>query len=254
MPRIKDIPIALQLWSVKDACAKDFPGTLRAVKQMGYDGVEFAGFYDYPADKLRDLVAEIGLKIAGSHTGMGLLEGDKKAATISYNQTLGNNRLVVPAIPGDRVAGGLADWQKIGAWLNALAKELKPLKMKTGFHNHAVECQDVAGGGKPLDAIFDGAAKDLIMQIDIGWAFRAGTDARDWFAKYPKRSETVHVKAYSAKVETATVGEDDIPWKEVLKAAVDQGKCEWFIVEHERHAGDPLDNVRKCLDYLRSLK
>ena len=45
------LPIGLQLYSVRDDMAKDFKGTLQKVKEMGYDGVEFAGMYDHtPAE------------------------------------------------------------------------------------------------------------------------------------------------------------------------------------------------------------
>ena len=42
---LKEMGIALQLYSVREDMEKDLPGTLRAVKAMGYEGVEFAGLY-----------------------------------------------------------------------------------------------------------------------------------------------------------------------------------------------------------------
>ncbi|MBN2711749.1 MAG: sugar phosphate isomerase/epimerase [Planctomycetes bacterium] len=252
MASVQDTPIALQLWSVKDACGQDFFGTLKAVKEMGYDGVEFAGFYDKTPEELKKVLADLDLKIAGSHTGFGLLEGDNFENTTSYSKALGNTRLVIPSMPGDRVADGIAGWKKQTEVMKGIQEKLAAMGLKTGFHNHAVEFEPKEGT-TAFDTIFENTGKDFIMQIDIGWAFRAGADARDFFKKYPGRSETVHVKAYAADNDTACVGEDDVPWADVLKCAVEVGKTEWFIVEHERHEGDPLNNVRKCLDYLRSL-
>ena len=37
--------IGLQLYTVRDACEKDFPGTLKAVAAAGFSGVEFAGYW-----------------------------------------------------------------------------------------------------------------------------------------------------------------------------------------------------------------
>jgi len=44
------IPIAVQLYSVREECAQDLPGTLKAVAEMGYEGVDFAGYHELPWD------------------------------------------------------------------------------------------------------------------------------------------------------------------------------------------------------------
>lgn len=252
MTALSDIPIGLQLWSLNEACSNDLPGTLKAVRQMGYDGVEFAGFHGLPATELKALCSDLGLHIAGSHTGLPLLEDDKFEATVEYNQALGNDKLIVPAIPGNRLDGSLEGWRRVVAHLRSIQNRLRPLGLKTGFHNHDREFGEI-DGGTPFDTIFSSTDDDFIMQVDIGWVFHAGKDVRDYLRKYPGRSETVHAKAWSASNETACIGEDDIPWRDVLQCAVDVGQTKWFIVEHERHAGDPVANVRTCLDHLRSL-
>jgi len=76
------IPIALQLYSVRQDCAKDLPGTLAAVAKMGYDGVEFAGYHGRSAAELRKMCDDLGLKVAGTHIGLDTLLGDQINATI----------------------------------------------------------------------------------------------------------------------------------------------------------------------------
>ena len=92
------IPIALQLYSVRDDCAGDLSLTLQAVAQMGYEGVEFAGYYDRSAEELRDMCEDLGLKVAGTHTGLNTLLGDELAKTVEFNQILGNPYLIVPGL------------------------------------------------------------------------------------------------------------------------------------------------------------
>ena len=92
------VPIALQLYSVRDDCAGDLSLTLQAVAQMGYEGVEFAGYYDRTAEELRDMCDDLGLKVAGTHTGLNTLLGDELAKTVAFNQTLGNPYLIVPGL------------------------------------------------------------------------------------------------------------------------------------------------------------
>src|SRR4051794_6490538 len=93
------IPIALQLYSVRDECAKDLPGVLKEVARMGYEGVEFAGYYGFDAPTLRKMLDDLGLKCAGTHIMLPTLQGDALAETIAFNKTLGNKFLIVPWMP-----------------------------------------------------------------------------------------------------------------------------------------------------------
>ena len=95
------VPIALQLYSVRTDCAEDLPGTLAKVAAMGYDGVEFAGYYDYSADDLRKMLDDNGLICCGSHLGIQTLLGDELEKTAEFNRTLVNPYLIA------RSAGGV---------------------------------------------------------------------------------------------------------------------------------------------------
>src|SRR5580700_10131887 len=93
------IPIALQLYSLRDDCARDFFGTIAQVAAMGYAGVEFAGYHGASAADLRKVLDDNGLKCAGSHAGFNTLQSDQIEATIAYHATLGCANLVVPWLP-----------------------------------------------------------------------------------------------------------------------------------------------------------
>src|SRR4026207_2569221 len=84
------IPFGLQLYSVRNECAKDLDGTVAAVAKMGYKAVEFAGYHGRDAKGLRKLLDALGLKCCGTHTGLDTLLGDDLSKTIEFNHTLGN--------------------------------------------------------------------------------------------------------------------------------------------------------------------
>ena len=67
---MKAFKLGVQLYSVRDDAAKDIEGTLKAVKAMGYDGVELAGLYGKTPEELKDLAASAGLEILSAHTGL----------------------------------------------------------------------------------------------------------------------------------------------------------------------------------------
>ena len=82
------IPIALQLYSIRHDCERDLPGTLKAVAEMGYEGVEFAGYYGRSAAELRAMLDDLGLAVAGTHIRIETLMGDQLADTVAFNRAL----------------------------------------------------------------------------------------------------------------------------------------------------------------------
>src|SRR5947207_12128453 len=94
------IPFALQLYSVRNECAKDLDGTVAKVARMGYKAVEFAGYHGRDSKSLRKLLDDLGLKCCGTHIGLDTVLGDNLAKTVEFNHVLGNPFLIVPSLPG----------------------------------------------------------------------------------------------------------------------------------------------------------
>jgi hypothetical protein len=98
------IPIGLQLYSVRNECAKDLPAVLASVAAMGYQGVEFAGYHGRGAAELRGLLDSNGLKCCGTHLAIDALTGGELDRTVEFNRTLGNEFLIVASLPDERMA------------------------------------------------------------------------------------------------------------------------------------------------------
>jgi len=134
------IPIAVQLYSVRDDCKKDFDAALEQVAAMGFEGVEFAGYYSY-ADRAADLrkrLDALKLKVAGTHIGLQTLQGDVLKRTIEFHQAIGCRFLVVPS---DKAFTDPAQSRALADTFNRLAETLTPLGMACGYHNHTGEFQ-----------------------------------------------------------------------------------------------------------------
>ncbi len=245
------IPIALQLYSVRDDCAGDLSLTLQAVAQMGYEGVEFAGYYDRTAQELHDMCDDLGLKIAGTHTGIDTLLGDELAKTVEFNQILGNPYLIVPGL-SDEYRGSQQAWRDTAKLFNDIADKIADQGMFTGYHNHTGEFEPLEGG-LPWDTFGSNTRDDVVMQIDVGHALRAGADPVSYIERYPGRAKLVHIKEYSATNDEANVGEGDVQWDAVFNACETVGGTEWYIVEQERYAYPPLECVERCINSLRKM-
>ena len=246
------IPVGLQLYSVREDCKRDLPGTIAAVAKMGYKGVEFAGYYDRTAKQLRKMLDDNGLVCCGTHTGLDTLLGDNLRRTIEFNKTLGNKYLIVPGLP-EKYRTSRQAWLDTAKLFNELAEKVKPHGMLVGYHNHSIEFTAM-DGELPWDTFYGNTRKDVIMQIDVGNAIHGGADPLPYIYQYPGRAITVHVKEFSKTNKKALVGEGDVNWKAFFALCNAVGGTEWYIVEQESYAYPPLKCVEKCLRNLRKMR
>jgi sugar phosphate isomerase/epimerase len=245
------IPIAVQLYSVRFECEKDLPGTLEKVGKMGYQGVEFAGYYKRTAAELRKMLDANGLKCAGTHIGLETLMGDQLAGTIEFNKTIGNKLLIVPGLPEKRTASKQA-WLETAQLFNEIADKVKPHGMRVGYHNHQIEFKPL-DGELPWDTFFGHTKKEVVMQVDVGNALEGGGDPIPYLKKYPGRQASIHVKEFSKTNPKAFVGEGDVKWKDVFDMLEKSGGVEWYIVEYEVQGVPPLEAIDACLKNLRKM-
>lgn len=245
------IPIALQLYSVREDCQKDFAGTLKAVAAMGYQGVEFAGNYGPSVKETRKMLDDLGLKVAGAHIGLEALLEDELERTVEFHQMLGNQFLIVAGLPEERRSSKAA-WRETALLFNEIAMQLEGFRMKTGYHNHTIEFVPV-GGDRPWDIFFGNTRADVVMQVDTGNALHGGVDPVPLLQKYPGRALTVHLKEDSKTNDKALIGEGDVRWRDVFSLCETSGGTMWYIVEQETYPYPPLECVERCLRALRDM-
>jgi sugar phosphate isomerase/epimerase len=246
--------VALQLYSVRDDCARDFFGTLEKVAAMGYDGVEFAGFYGRSAGELRDKLRELGLSVAGSHESLQRVVGDALEETARFNLELGNRTIVIPWLP-PQMRSDRRGWENSAAQISNVAERCEARGIRVGYHNHREEFLPI-DGEYPWDIFFRRAGPRVFMQLDTGNALSAGISVEslvETIRRYPGRSLTIHLKDYSRTRGFVLLGEGDVPFKRVIDACMDVGGTEWFIVEIEVYPHPPLESVRICLENLRQI-
>ncbi len=248
MPKI---PIALQLYSVRNDCAEDLPGTLEKVAKMGYEGVEFAGYYDYQAEELRRLLDDNGLICCGSHLRIETLLGDELMRTVEFNKTLGNPYLICPGLP-EEYRDSREAWLSTAELFNKISARVRPLEMWTGYHNHHIEFTEL-DGELPWDTFFGNTDREVVMQLDTGNALHGGADVVPFLERYPGRALTVHLKEYSAANDKALIGEGEVRWEELFDLCETTGATRWYIVEQESYAYPPLECVERCLQKLREM-
>ncbi len=249
------IPVGVQLYSVREDCARDLPATLAGVSKMGYAGVEFAGYHNFSARELRKMLDDNGLKCCGTHIGLDNLLGEALPATIEFNLELGNPYLIVPWIPVERRASRAA-WLDTARLFDEISTALSPHGLRTGYHNHSEEfalLEGEVGFETGFDLFFGYTRREVIMQLDIGNALHGGADPMACLKRYPGRGATIHLKEYAAQDELALLGEGDVPWSEVFTFCEASGGVEWYIVEQESYRVPPMEAIGLCLEALRKM-
>ena len=245
------IGLALQLYSVRDDCQKDFAGTIATVGKIGYEGVEFAGYYDRTAKEIRKMLDGAGLKCCGTHIGIDALMGDQFAKTVEFNKAIGNRNLIVPGL-AEKYHATKQAWIDTAKMFNDFSDKAKEHGMRVGYHNHMFEFQKI-DGQYMWDIFFGTTKKEVIMQFDTGNAREGGGDPLPFLNRYPGRAITVHMKEYSKTNKDALIGEGDQPWKELIDTCRKVAGTEWFIVEQETGKFPPMKCVELCYHAMRKL-
>jgi len=240
----KKIPVGVELYSVRQDCKKDFPGTLAAIAKMGYPGVEFAGYWNRSAREIKKMLDDNGLVACGSHTPSEDVQPDKLAATIEFNQVIGNRFIIVPDMTGKT----RQVWLDKSKQFNDIAAQLKPLGLSIGYHSHFHDFHPVEGEA-PWDIFGENTSPDVILQLDTSNCREGGADPLVELEKFPGRTRSIHIKPNGGGPE-AVIGEDKINWSAIFAFCESKGGTEWYVVEHET-SKEPLAAISRSFAALK---
>ncbi|MEE6450761.1 sugar phosphate isomerase/epimerase [Gottfriedia acidiceleris] len=242
------IPIALQLWSVKEDAAIDLFGTLEKVAQMGYDGVEFAGYYNKNASEIKSVLNKLGLKIAGSHVSAEQII-HQIDDVIAFEKELGNKYVVCPWAKFT----SLEEWKEFAEYLQQSGKKLAEAGISLVYHNHAHEL-DALENESILEILFNSVPTDLLKaELDTYWLEFAGVDAIKFMSQYKGRTPLIHVKDMApSKEESTEVGNGIMNIKGIVQQAK-LNSAEWLIVEQEAFTKPQLESVEIGLNNLKMI-
>ena len=267
---MKKWPIALQVYSVRDAATEDFEGTMRAVKEMGYDGVELAGLYGLEsAVACKKVLDKVGLELVSAHVGFDALEDD---AQLDDYAATGVKFIAIPWMVAPKNEEEL---NAAIARIRNCGERCKARGIQMLYHNHDFEFEKI-NDKYILDTYYAEIPADLLQtELDTCWVNVGGENPSDYVRKYTGRAPIVHLKDFTgsksenmyaligsdAKKEDSTgefqfrpvgMGLQNVP--AILDAAVDAG-VQWLVVEQDRPSLDktPLECAELSVKYLKSL-
>jgi len=242
------LPFALQLYSVRDHLVRDFSGTLRKVKEIGYDFVELAGYHGLSVEHCRNALDDAGLQAVCSHVEFNDIINNTERVADDCD-TLGIRYVCCPWIGGD----GMDDresWVSAGERLGRAATALRALDVQLCYHNHAHEFEKV-DGEYILDILLESAGEDLEVELDVYWIQYAGLEPVQMIEHHTGHTPLLHVKDMPPGDDRqfTEVGRGVLDWPAIFDAAGKAG-VEWFIVEQDESTGDSLESAAASADFM----
>jgi sugar phosphate isomerase/epimerase len=245
------LPVALQLYTVRDDLARDFEGTLRRVAAIGYTAVELYSYGGMTAPNLRALLQDLGLRPVSTHIPLDTLESDPESA-LAYAQELGCSFAGCPYLPAQR-RGDAAAYRTLGETLNRAGALARQHGLSFFYHHHDFEFARL-DGRYALDVLLEATDPDLVgLETDVYWAQYAGLDPAALIRGHGRRIRLVHLKDLDPKSDPsfAELGDGVLDLDGIVAAAQEVGAA-WYIVEQDRpRQRPPLEAVQQSLAYLR---
>lgn len=247
-----NIPVGLQMYTVRDESAKDYTGTLKKVADIGYTAVEFAGYGGLEAKELKKVLDDLGLEAPTSHVSMELLE-TKLQQQIEFGLEIGLKYIAVPFLNIEEQLKG-EGYNRTVESLKHIAAEVKRSGMQLTYHNHDFEFQKM-DGAYILDRLFEDVGKEnMLAELDLYWVKKAGLDPKSYMEQLKGRCPIIHVKDMTDDERRffAEVGHGIIDYPSIFDIADEVG-VEYYIVEQDRCERPPFESIQMSMDYLKSI-
>ena len=266
--------LALQLYSIREDMEKDFFGTLKKVKEMGYDGCEFAGLYGNDPEKINEECQKLGLVPISAHVAYQDIIQDIEKAVDTYSK-IGCKYMVIPYLP-ENLRYGTPKYPQLLADMKEIAKACKEKGIMLLYHNHDFEFKKAENGEYVLDELYKEIPSDLLAtEIDTCWVNVGGENPSDYVRKYTGRAPIVHLKDFtgdknehmyeligieSEKKEVKSTfefrplgcGKQNI--QSIVDAAKDAG-AGWVVAEMDSPSMGltPMECMKKSIEYMQNI-
>lgn len=246
----------IQLWSVKEALAKDTLGVLQHLSKSGYKKIEsFEGekgiFWGMKNTEFKKHMDALGMQLVSSHCD-NTNNFERKAAEAAE---IGMKYLICPYKGAQK---SLDHYKKFADEFNACGAIAKKHGIRFAYHNHDYSFVPM-DGQIPQDVMMDNTNNDLVdFEMDMYWTVAAGVEPIAYMDKHPGRFKLVHVKDMTklsnGEHESCVIGKGVIDYKNLLSKVAKRG-IQHMIVEQESYTGtNELDAAKDDAAYLKTLK
>ena len=242
--------IGVQLYTVRDQMQRSVDRTLEQVARIGYKEVEFAGYFRRTPKEIRAILDANGLTSPSAHSADMPSIRNRLSQVIDEAAVVGHRYVICASIPSrEMTADG---YKRVADEFNRAGEQAAKAGIKVGFHNHSDDMATL-GSTTGLDILLAGTdPKVTSHQLDLFWTVKGGKDPLDYFARYPGRFYSVHVKDMAANGAMVDAGAGQLPFARYFARGKTAGVTHYFY-EHDDPT-DPMASLEAGHKYLRALK
>jgi len=247
--------IAMILYTVREPAQDDLVGTLKQVRDAGFEYVQWSGMPKLPADEARAALDAAGLTAFAAHCAVEPFE-DNFESEVAFWQTLGANDVAPGGMMQD-CKDDLAAWLCGAKRLDEVGRRLRDAGMRLSYHNHDREFERFPDDDRcKLDILYEETdPANLYAELDVCWVQAGGADPAEYIRKYANRCPLIHAKDMKAERNErggpvfVPLGQGVLDWQAILSAARESG-VDWFIYEQDSCEGDLFEEVRASYAFL----
>jgi sugar phosphate isomerase/epimerase len=266
------VPLGLQLYSVRELLPKDYDGTLKQIGSIGFREVESAGYYGHSAAQVKQAMSSAGLHLVSAHYSSDDLH-QQLDKILAFSKKLGIHYIIC-SFPGfkdparvknikDKVnAFNLDDWRWNAEQFNAIGKKVGAAGLQFGYHNHTMEFRAI-DGVVPYDELLRLTDPvHVTMEMDCGWVTVGGANPIDYLRKYPTRISMLHVKDFKGITASSSIenvptivelGQGSIDYRPIFEEAAKAGVVKHCFVEQEGYNVPAMEGLKIDVDYMHKL-
>ena len=265
--RTLNLPLGLQLYSVRQVVPTDYEGTLKEIGALGYKEVESAGYFNHTAAEVKTAMNNAGLKLVSAHHPSDDLHRNLDQI-LSFSHELGITYIVCASPghksqnPADKGNLTLDDWRWNADQFNMIGEKVSAAGMKFGYHNHILEFKETDGVIPYVELLRLTDPAKVTMELDCGWVTVGGGNPIEYLRNYPTRISMLHVKDFkpSATPPTNTnrpaiaeLGQGTIDYAPIFAEAAKAGNIKHCFAEQEAFNVPWKQSLKIDADYLRKL-
>jgi sugar phosphate isomerase/epimerase len=240
---------AAQLYTMREELKKDFYGTLRTLKKMGWQAVQIDGLHGYPAEEIAAVLKETGLSVAGMHVGLDRMNGELDQV-LNEARLFGTKEFFCHYL--EEVMQHEAGYRQAKRELLEVSRKVEPHGFRVGYHHHDFEFKTDIDGQAALDYILEPEnGCSILPEIDTYWVKMAGRDPLTYISKFPGRIPILHLKDMTNddRKYFAEIGTGSIDFEPILQWGEANG-VNWYAVEQDYCPGSPFDSLEISLTHL----
>lgn len=252
-------PLAIQLYTIRDAISENLEKELEKLAELGFDQIEIYGydgtFFGKSRTEFQSILKNVGLEVISSHHTTGIVHNTKGTLLNDWEKSvedlhfIGSKYMVCSYLFEEERT--LEHYKKLPELLNQSGEMTKKAGIDFAYHNHDFEFEKFDETMTFYDFILENTSSDLVkMELDLYWIAKTGLNPLTYFEKYPKRFPLWHVKDMKAETKDfIEIGNGTINFKTIFESREKAGLKHWFV-EQDSSDKNMFESLKISTDYI----